>query len=88
MGLIGYGIPALSGGVLSGLFPVPLGLRAPAGAQLNKAAPNTQMQIKLKSAGQVGRGQVSGARNVARSPAAARAGSQAVSQTGTFPLRK
>jgi len=41
LGLLGYGIPALTGGVLSGVFPaVPaVGLRAPA------------TQIKLKAAG-------------------------------------
>lgn len=37
LGLIGYGIPALSGGILSGLFPaIPIaGLRAPARGGVN-----------------------------------------------------
>lgn len=54
MGLIGYGIPALSGAILSGLFPHPdvpiAGLRAPArggiqlkSAGLNRASPGTRI---------------------------------------------
>jgi len=57
MGLIGYGIPALSGGILSGVFPVetPLLRAAPAGARLNKASPTSVsgLQVNLRSAGNI-----------------------------------
>lgn len=39
LGLLGYGIPALSGGVLSGLFPVAGGLRAAPTIRLTTVAP-------------------------------------------------
>lgn len=81
IGLIGYGIPALSGGILSGVFPHPaveLGLRL-------RAPGTSATQIKLKSAGIPNKppGQVM--QNV-RAPAN-RAVSQAVGQTGAIPLR-
>lgn len=55
LGLIGYGIPALSGGILSGLFPHPavpgLTLRAPARPARPPAA-----QVTLRPTGQVAPG--------------------------------
>lgn len=64
MGLIGYGIPALSGGILSGLFPaitIPAArVRAPArgaiqlkSAGLNRAAPGARVGAG-QAAGQTG----------------------------------
>ena len=58
MGLIGYGIPALSGGVLSGLFPaitIPgARLRAPAGRVTLKSAGVQGAQVTRVAAGQTG----------------------------------
>ena len=50
LGLLGYGIPALGGGVLSGLFPVAGGLRAAPTIRLTSVAPTKAAPTITKAA--------------------------------------
>lgn len=71
LGFIGYGVPALSGGILSGLFPVTV-TPAPPGGRLRAPAGLARGAIQLKSAG------------INRGAQGARVGA---GQTGAIPLR-
>ena len=79
IGLIGYGIPALSGGILSAVFPHPaVGLRLRAAAPAAGRAPaglRPAPQVNLRSAG------------VQRPPVASQPRPGGVSQSGAIPLR-
>ena len=57
LGLIGYGIPALSGGILSGLFPHP---DVPIAGRVKAPARGGSIQLKSAGPGRVGTGQVAG----------------------------